>query len=289
MTRRLILLTFVLFLVSSVYGEPQWHLKGPDDGWKDEVLALQYFHNSELQRQWVWHLMGSHAFNGYERVLDFGCGDGKITAELSHFVSGGEIHGVDLSASMIELATRCFPSKFFPNLTFGQDLTEHQYDLITSFSVFHIVADPIEVLARLKGSLRENGRLLLVIPAGNNPAFFQASKETFEKYGLMAPWRGKSSSGVTMRTVEGCEECLREAGFEPLSVTAFHTPTAFFNKQELVEWMVGTVTANWSIPLEKADTFFHDVIDRMAELDPDVVDASGAYNMKLSRIEVVAR
>ena len=51
---------------------------------------------------------------------------------------------------------------------------------------------------------------------------------------------------------------------------------------------MGTMTANWQIPLEIADSFFNALVDRMVELDPDIVDASGSYNMKLSRLEVMA-
>lgn len=82
--------------------------------------------------------------------------------------------------------------------------------------------------------------------------------------------------------------CLVTVGLKPVSVIPLHTSTAFFNKQELVEWMIGTVTANWQVPLEKADAFFNDLVDRMAELDSDVIDKSGAYNMHSSRLEVIA-
>lgn len=278
---------------------PNWHLDGTNEGWKDEFLALQYFHHSELQRQWAWHLLGRYQFKGNEQILDFGCGDGKITTEVAHIIPQGHILGVDLSPSMITLANRCFPPAYYPNATFKQtadvdfcdDHTEKQYDLIFSFCVFHVVPNPILVLNNLRNRLTDDGRLLLVIPAGNNPALFQAATEIFDKHQLPAPWssKGKAPNSATMRTQEGCINCLTAAGLEPISVTSFHTPTAFFNKHELVEWMIGTLTANWQVPLEKAEVFFNDLVDRMAELDSDVIDQSGAYNMKLSRIEVIAK
>lgn len=274
---------------------PHWHLNA-EEGWKDEFLALKYFHNSELQRQWAWHLLGSHHFVGNERILDFGCGDGKITAEIAHFIPQGDIVGVDLSSSMILLAKCCFPSVHFPNVTFEQTSDVHfknenqnKYDVICSFCVFHLVPDPIQVLKNLQKLLTPKGKLLLVIPCGNNPAFFQAANETFDKYKLPSPWSSKGGDGPTMRTKEGCVKCLTDAGFELVSLVSIHTPTAFYNKQELVEWMVGTVAPNWKIPLDKANAFFNDLIDRMAKLDTDVIDKSGAYHMKLSRFEVIAK
>lgn len=277
---------------------PNWHLNGAHEGWRDEFLAVKYFHNSELQRQWAWHLLGSYHFEGSEQVLDFGCGDGKITAEVSHFIPQGDILGVDLSPSMISFAQRCFPSAHYPNATFEPttdvdfrcENRDKKYDLVYSFCVFHIIPNPIQVLNNLRARLKQDGKLLLVIPAGNNPALFQAANETFEKYKLSPPWssKDKETPNVTMRTKEGCIHCLISAGFEPLSVVALHTPTAFFNKQELVEWMIGTMTPNWRVPLDKAEAFFNDLIDRMAELDRDVIGESGAYNLKLSRLEVTA-
>ena len=283
----------------SAEDSPNWHLEGANEGWKDEFLVLKYFHNSELQRQWAWHLLSRYPFKGDEHILDFGCGDGKITAEVAHFVPQGHILGVDLSPFMISFANRCFPSVHYPNVTFEQmtdvDFADEdsgkKFDLIYSFCVFHLVPNPIQILDNLRMRLSPKGKLLLVVPAGNNPAFFQAANETFDKYKLPVPWSSKDrgTNTITMRTQEDCIHCLLTAGLEPLSVITLHTPTAFFNKQELVEWMIGTVAANWQLPLEKADAFFNDLVDRMAELDEAVIDKSGAYHMKLSRLEVIAK
>jgi trans-aconitate methyltransferase len=127
-------------------GSPQWQIDGVNAGWKDECLALKYFHHSELQRQWAWHLLSGYRFKGDEQILDFGCGDGKIAAEVSHFIPQGHITGVDSSSSMIALAKRCFPSVYYPNVAFEQtgnasfnDAEKNTYDLIFSFCVFHRV------------------------------------------------------------------------------------------------------------------------------------------------------
>jgi trans-aconitate 2-methyltransferase len=280
----------------SASDSPSWQISGTNEGWNDDALVLKYFHNSELQRQWGWHLLRTYRFNGNENVLDFGCGDGKITAEVSHFVPQGRLLGIDVSKTMINFASRCFPASYYPNLTFehtdlSEEISTEEYDLIYSLCVFHLVPNPIQLLKSLQQRLKDNGQLLLVIPAGNSPAFFQAADETFDKYHLPKPWlsRVRGNNHVTMRTQEGCLNCLAKADLEPISVVAYDTPTAFYNKQDLVDWMIGTVTANWHVPLEVADPFFHDLIDRMTELDSTVVNTSGAYHMKLSRIEVIAK
>lgn len=296
------LISIVIFIIcfskTVTADSPHWHLNGANEGWNDEFLVLKYFHHSELQRQWAWHLLGSYHFKGNEQILDFGCGDGKITAEVSHFVPQGHVLGVDLSPSMITFASRCFPQIHYPNLTFDQtadvdfnvENSQEKYDLIYALCVFHLVPNPIQLLTNLQTRLKQGGQLLLVVPIGNNPAFFRAANETFDKYQLPAPWsKNKGDSSVTMRTKEGCIHCLTSAGFELVSIVSLHTPTVFFNKQELIEWMIGTITANWKIPLEKAEAFFNDLLDRLVELDPDVMDQKGTYSLKISRLEVIAQ
>lgn len=76
---------------------------------------MQYLHHSELQKQWACRLLGQYHFTGKERVLDFGSGDGKISAQISYYVPKGSVTGVDLSESMVELASLGFPSAYYPN------------------------------------------------------------------------------------------------------------------------------------------------------------------------------
>lgn len=55
-----------------------------DQGWNCDELAKMYFHNSEIQRQWAWESLSKVSFSGSEKILDFGCGDGKISAEMAN-------------------------------------------------------------------------------------------------------------------------------------------------------------------------------------------------------------
>jgi trans-aconitate 2-methyltransferase len=45
--------------------------------------AEDYAKNSSVQLQWAQELISKLALQGYESVLDIGCGDGKITAQLA--------------------------------------------------------------------------------------------------------------------------------------------------------------------------------------------------------------
>lgn len=63
-------------------------------------------------------------FQGHEKVLDVGCGDGAITALIAAFVPNGYVLGVDSSANMIDFATKSY-SDLYPNLAFEQCAVEN--------------------------------------------------------------------------------------------------------------------------------------------------------------------
>jgi ubiquinone/menaquinone biosynthesis C-methylase UbiE len=44
-------------------------------------------------------------------LLDIGCGDGKITAEIAKYLPKGRAVGVDNSNQMIKLAKSTFPNE----------------------------------------------------------------------------------------------------------------------------------------------------------------------------------
>jgi trans-aconitate methyltransferase len=291
-----ILLTFSC-CVSLHAGSPQWSLDQVNEGWNSETLVKQYFHHSELQRQWAWELIGKQTLTGREAILDFGCGDGKISAELSRLIPNGSVTGVDISTEMLKIAKLKFPSYAYPRLSFQQSTSltfadipgTHSFDLIISFCVFHQIAQPLDVLVNLKEHLKPDGKLVVLIPAGKNAPFFQAANEMFNKYQLEAPWKNQSgSNGPSMRTLEGCRELLSLAGYKILTLEMVDTQTPFYDKAELISWMVGTLTANWNIPPELSLHFFSDLVNRMIEIDGNVIDLEGRLNYKLSRIHLVA-
>ena len=244
------LLSFALsFSIVASTDTPHWSLDGVTSGWNAPLLVTSYFHHSELQRQWARELIGKQSFCGDEKMLDFGCGDGKISAEMCRLVPRGSVTGVDISSEMLQFAERKFPRYAYANLDFqkSSSLTfddipiSQSYDVICSFCVFHQVANSLDLLKNLKKHLKQTGKLMLVVPAGKNPAFFEAAKEMFFQYQLKTPWKDKPSvTDLNMRTVEGCFTLLKDAGYKTLSLEMIDTDNPFYDKNELIAWMIGT-------------------------------------------------
>lgn len=296
---RAILLSLSFFSYSSISATNITSLtfNDVDRGWNSDSLAKMYFHHSETQRQWAWESLGNVSFTGHEKVLDFGCGDGKVTAEMARLIKNGTVLGVDVSEKMIHLAKIYFPTYAFPNLTFNnsESLTlsdlpgAEEYDLVCAFTVFHLISNPLEVLKNLKTHLKPSGKLLIVVPTGENPALYQAAGEIFPKYGLETPWnKNKVPKCPSMRTLEGCSSLLNEAGYHIESLQIIDTDNPFYDLDDFIAWMVGTATATWQIPLALSQSFFDEIAHRMCQLDPRIIDEEGRFRFKMPRLHVTA-
>ncbi|MFB0561527.1 MAG: trans-aconitate 2-methyltransferase [Candidatus Lokiarchaeia archaeon] len=58
---------------------------------------------------------------GDERVLDIGCSEGKVTAEIAKHVPNSSVMGIDNSEDQIRFAQINFPPKKYPNLSYNID------------------------------------------------------------------------------------------------------------------------------------------------------------------------
>src|SRR5262245_37827667 len=92
-------------------------------------------------------------------MLDYGCGTGWFTDELSKL---GPAMGVDLSPAAIEMAQKRYPRPTFvaANL-FELSLRYHQFDVIVSQEVIAHVVDPVEYIGRITSMLKPGGYLVL--------------------------------------------------------------------------------------------------------------------------------
>ena len=139
--------------------------------------AEDYSRHSSVQRNWARELLSQLNLRGHESVLDIGCGDGRITAEIAEKVPNGEVLGIDSSADMLVLAREKFSWSSHPNLSFQQRdagaLTcEAEFDLIFSSAALHRVQDHGPVLTGISRAVKLGGRILLQMAGQGNAASF---------------------------------------------------------------------------------------------------------------------
>ncbi len=103
-----------------------------------------------------------------ERILDFGCGTGHLTAKLAE--SGADVVGIDSSPAMIAQARRNYPRLRF-ELADGQRYRAAQaFDAVFSNAALHWMLDAEAAAASISASLRQGGRLVLEMGARGNIA-----------------------------------------------------------------------------------------------------------------------
>ena len=127
--------------------------------------AKDYHKSSSEQKKWGLELLDKIALSGSERVLDIGCGDGKLTAEIARRVPHGSVLGIDKSEDMIRFAGELYHPKVFPNLRFIRldacNLNFNQeFNVVFSNAALHWVSDQPPVLAGITKSIVQGGKLI---------------------------------------------------------------------------------------------------------------------------------
>jgi trans-aconitate methyltransferase len=133
--------------------------------------AAAYARQSSLQAAMAEEELAALDLVGDERVLDLGCGDGRISAAIARRVPRGSVVGVDPSSHMIEFARTRFPAEKSPNLSFevgdARALAfRAEFDLVVSFNALHWVLRADQALRSIRAALRPAGRAILRFVSG---------------------------------------------------------------------------------------------------------------------------
>ena len=148
-----------------------------------EFDGKKYEKASDHQKEWGTKLIAELNLKGAERVLDLGCGDGSITAQIAALLPEGEVLGIDASEGMIAAA---IPKKQM-NLNFSKlDINEldfvEDFDVVFSNATLHWVKDHKRLLKNVYRSLRPGGLLRFNFAGeGNCLNFYSVIKEAMAR------------------------------------------------------------------------------------------------------------
>jgi ubiquinone/menaquinone biosynthesis C-methylase UbiE len=148
-----------------------------------------------------------------ERILDIGCGTGRLAVQIAQQIPNGQVVGIDISQSMIGKAEQVVVQSGLANI----ELTcmdamaikfDGEFDAVLANSVFEFVPGPTQLAKKVYSALKPGGRICLTVLAG-----------------MPAPTgRGLERSGFARvdfktRELEGVEEELQATVYAKISQT----------------------------------------------------------------------
>lgn len=101
-------------------------------------------------------------------ILDYGCGTGTAACQFSSHVK--EVHAIDISSKMIEIAREKAAVAKVENVSFEQSdifdskYSNESYDVILAFNMLHTVPHPKGVVQRINELLKPEGLFISVTP-----------------------------------------------------------------------------------------------------------------------------
>ena len=259
--------------------------------------AAAYAANSAVQQSWARELIGQLKLRGDERILDVGCGDGKVTAELARAVPNGSVVGMDASAEMIAFAKKTFPPAKFPNLKFQiGDARELQravseigapFDLLFSNSALHWVDDHQKFLAGAAAVLKTGGRLAVSCGGkGNAHEVFLALRPEMRLQRWCKFFR-KMPLPYFFYAPADYEKWLPKSGFKISSLKLSPKDTAYDGAAGLATWLNTTwLPFTQRVPENLRAEFIAAVTQRYLAKHP--LDQSGQACVRMVRLEMLA-
>ena len=233
-----------------------------DDRWDGK----QYRESSAPQERFALKGLQGLSLKGNEIVLDVGCGDGRVTAEIARRVPNGRALGIDASPSMIAACTQAHGDR--ANLAFRvADATsfraEERFDVAVSFSALHWVADLRAAIRCIYEALRPGGTLVI----GMGGAHQKEIAEVFrgERWRSRIAKRGRSFHG---RTREELSTILSECGFSDVQVDVVEGARPYQDEKALLDWIMAWLPHATGLAGEEALEFGRDIVANVRASSP---------------------
>jgi trans-aconitate 2-methyltransferase len=213
---------------------------------------------------------------GDERVLDLGCGSGRVTERLLERLTTGTAIALDGSVSMLEQAARRL-ARFADRVTYVHADLAHPplpidglVDAVMSTAALHWVIDHDALFEGIGGALRAGGQLSFQCGGeGNAAAMIAAVRD-----------QGVETAGVFhMAGVEETRARLAASGFERIEAWLQPQTIAFETRADMLEYIV--------TPYLRPATGLPD--DELHRIANGVVDRLGVLAIDYVRLNVTAR
>lgn len=198
------------------------------------------------QTAWGQRVLSRLPLQGHERVIDAGCGTGRLTGELMERLPHGRLIAIDRSWNMLITARANLRPTFGSRVSYVQvDLPRLPFgpwaDLVFSTATFHWIADHGALFRAIFGALRPGGRLFAQCGGGPNLVAAHAlaervmHREPFASY--FSDWTGVWE----FATAEVTADRLAAAGFTGIATQLEPAPTTLADEASYREFVTTVI------------------------------------------------
>jgi trans-aconitate 2-methyltransferase len=222
---------------------------------------------------WGANVLDRLELRGDERVLDAGCGSGRVTRQLVERVPRGQVIGVDLSPSMLTEARKTLAPVAERVTLIQTDLLEIErvldapVDAVFSTATFHWISDHDRLFGGLHRVLRPSGRLVAQFGGGDNLAGFMRATDAVA---ARPPYAAVLSGRALWRfyySPETTRTRLESAGFTRVDAWLETSPQTFDDRQALADFCRAVVLSSHlaALPGELRESFLGEVVEQIVE------------------------
>lgn len=233
--------SFFFFLVCTSVSVEAIVLTDSDDN-KVFIDIDDYNATLSPHEQWIKEMLQKISITGREAILDLGCKDGKGAAMLAQKVPLGKVIAIDSSQKYITQAKKRFVSETYSHLYFFQQDPQEisyrdEFDLVVTFSWFHVVKNQEALFKKIYTSLKPKGQLILKSFVEGNQAYLSKAIDSVAK-----TYEWKEYFKPTVETFDFVnptefEQIVKKSGFENLAIQLLQNHEIFVTKTIFFEWL----------------------------------------------------
>ena len=230
------------------------------DGW-DPSQYNRFARERELP---FWDLAALVRPTHGARVVDLGCGDGRLSAELARRLDVATLVGVDSSHAMLAAAQRVGDRRVrFEHGDLATWERPGAVDVVFANASLQWVGDHRAVLARWTNSLAPAGQLCVQVPANADHVSHQVAMELAREILDEVP---EDQVARNVLAPERYAEILDDLGYADQHVRLQVYVHHLASTSEVVEWMRGTSLTRFKEPLaQRFDDFVARYRERLLE------------------------
>jgi len=256
-----------------------------------EWNATLYHQISAPQISWGKKVLSRVSLRGDERLLDAGCGTGRLTRDLLEALPKGHVVALDVSQNMLDEARAYLEPDFRERVEFIRcDLLnlpfDREFDGIFSTASFHWVLDHDRLFRNLHRALKPGGWLVAQCGGGKNIARLLdrahrlMESPAYAQYfaGYQSPWEYSDAETAALR--------LKNAGFEQIETSLEEAPTQFPGALEFHQFVENVILRHHLQRIPEAsvrEQFMTKLTSEFAKDDPTFLIDYVRLNMKARR------